>query len=84
MYYEVFPFGKYKGVKLRELPSTYIILALEQFELPKELSTELYFILLGRLSVYSILEKNTKNTTKKNFLKWLETHKVNYETNVIK
>jgi hypothetical protein len=38
MYYEVFPFGKYKGVKLTELPSTYIVLALEKFELPDELS----------------------------------------------
>lgn len=53
MYYEVFPFGKYKGVKLTELPSTYIVLALEKFELPSELKEELSRIFLGRFNIYS-------------------------------
>jgi hypothetical protein len=53
MYYEVFPFGKYKGVKLTELPSTYIVLSLEKFELPDELQDELSKILLGRFNIYS-------------------------------
>ena len=65
MYYEVFPFGKYKGVKLNDLPSTYIVLVLEQFEMPKELNDELSKILLGRFSVYSqfkiMHELNNKN-----------------------
>lgn len=55
MNYEVFPFGKYKGVKLNELPSTYIVLALESFALPEELNGELGRILLGRLRVYTSL-----------------------------
>lgn len=54
MYYEVFPFGKYKGVKLKELPSTYIVLALEKFELPDELYGELKMILFGRFKVFSL------------------------------
>ena len=57
MYYEVFPFGKYKGVKLKELPSTYIVFALEQFELPNEMNSELGRILLGRFSIFSGVKK---------------------------
>ena len=53
MEYLVFPFGKYKGVKLEDLPSTYIVLALEKFDLPDELKNEIYNILLGRLDVFS-------------------------------
>jgi uncharacterized protein (DUF3820 family) len=79
MYYEVFPFGKYKGVKLNQLPSTYIVLALEQFELPTELINELSKILLGRLKVYSILENKVKNQNKKDFLEWIISSKINYE-----
>lgn len=60
MQYLVFPFGKYKGVKLRELPSTYIVFALETFELPHELRTEMYRILLGRFYVYSGMNKQLK------------------------
>lgn len=65
MYYEVFPFGKYKGVKLTELPSTYIVLALEKFELPHELQQELYLILLGKLRAFSRFKEFFKETTKK-------------------
>ena len=28
---DVFPFGKYKGTKTKDLPSTYVVLALEKF-----------------------------------------------------
>lgn len=79
MYYEVFPFGKYKGVKLTELPSTYIVLSLEQFELPHELQSELYKILLGRLKVFSLIENNVKTLTKKECLIWLKDRRNNYE-----
>lgn len=54
--YEVFPFGKYKDVKLNELPSSYIALALEKFDLPEELEGELSRTLLGRLNVYSVMK----------------------------
>lgn len=53
MEYLVFPFGKYKGVELRELPTTYVAFALEKFELPDELRWELFSILFGRFYVYS-------------------------------
>jgi len=58
MKYEVFPFGKYKGVKLKDLPSTYIILALESFALPEELNTELGRIIYGRLGVYTSIKES--------------------------
>jgi uncharacterized protein (DUF3820 family) len=79
MYYEVFPFGKYKGVKLKDLPSTYIVLAIEQFELPEELASELHKILLGRLNVYSLLEYKIKNSSKKDCLIWAKSRKIDYE-----
>ena len=65
MYYEVFPFGKYKGVKLKELPSTYIVLALEKFELPEDLSNEMTLILFGRLNIFSMIRNLNKVNTKK-------------------
>jgi uncharacterized protein (DUF3820 family) len=67
MEYLVFPFGKYKGVKLEDLPSTYIVLALEKFELPDELNLEIYNILLGRLGVFSLFKMNLEKTTIKEF-----------------
>lgn len=65
MEYLVFPFGKYKGVKLQDLPSTYIVLALEKFDLPSELEGELLKIIYGRLNVFSatqiLLSKNNED-----------------------
>jgi hypothetical protein len=79
MYYEVFPFGKYKGVKLKELPSTYIVLALEQFSLPDELQSELFRILLGRFKVYTIIDKQIKCLNKKDCLSWTKSRISEYE-----
>lgn len=53
MEYLVFPFGKYKGVELSELPTTYVAFALEKFDLPEELREELIAIIYGRLRVFS-------------------------------
>ena len=72
MYYEVFPFGKYKGVKLTDLPSTYIVLVLEQFELPSELTTRLRSILFGRLKIYSLIKKSIKEYKKAEHLSILQ------------
>lgn len=72
MYYKVFPFGKYKGVKLTDLPSTYIVLALEQYELPDELTTGLRSILFGRLKVYSLIKKSIKEYKKAEHLSILQ------------
>lgn len=79
MYYEVFPFGKYKGVKLTDLPSTYIVLALEQFELPKELMDELGRIIFGRFKVYSQFEDLISNNSKKENIELLLLRKSKYE-----
>ena len=77
MEYLVFPFGKYKGVELKELPSTYIVLALEKFDLPDELKKELQYILLGRLKVYSSNLNHIKNNI--NFTSEMERLKLKYE-----
>ena len=79
MYYEVFPFGKYKGVKLTDLPSTYIVLCLEQFELPKELMDELGRIIFGRFKVYSQFEDLILNNSKKENIELLLLRKSKYE-----
>jgi hypothetical protein len=49
MNYEKMPFGKYKGERLMNLPSNYIIYALDEFDLPDELNSELKSILYNRL-----------------------------------
>jgi len=41
MNYEVFPFGKYKGIPISNLPTTYLAYALESFELPEELKAKM-------------------------------------------
>ena len=81
MYYEVFPFGKYKGVKLKELPSTYIVFALEQFELPNEMNSELGRTLLGRFSIFSGVKKMIETESKKNLLKTYSERIKEYEIN---
>lgn len=58
---DVFPFGKYKGTKTKDLPSTYIALALEKFYLPEEFERELRHILLGRLQCFSKFKENLVN-----------------------
>ena len=54
MTYEVFPFGKYKGVLLTELQSTYIVYALEEFALPDELKNDLLSVLAGRIGLFQV------------------------------
>lgn len=51
MNYEKFPFGKYKGHLLSDLPNTYIVYALETFDLPDELTKQLRSILLENLGI---------------------------------
>jgi uncharacterized protein (DUF3820 family) len=51
MTYNTFPFGKYKGLPIAELPTTYITYALEEFDLPEELSFELKVIIALRLDL---------------------------------
>lgn len=68
MEYLVFPFGKYKGVKLRELPSTYIVLALESFDLPEELNNELSRVLMGRFGLFSTIADSCSKRSKKEFI----------------
>jgi hypothetical protein len=51
MNYEKFPFGKYKGYLLSELPNTYIVYALETFDLPEELNWKLQECLLENLAI---------------------------------
>ncbi len=69
MEYLVFPFGKYKGTKLEELPSTYIMLALEKFELPNELQAKLRFIALGRLGAFKFFKEILEAGTKEDVIK---------------
>ncbi len=79
MNYLVFPFGKYKGVKIEDLPSTYIILCLEQFDLPEELQDVLYGTLMGRLKVYSGIQHLLKTKDSEQVNEWLNLKRENYE-----
>jgi uncharacterized protein (DUF3820 family) len=55
MTYNTFPFGKYKGTHLSELPINYLTHALQSFELPQELEEDLAFYLVISLNLH---EKN--------------------------
>jgi uncharacterized protein (DUF3820 family) len=79
MSYEVFPFGKYKGVKLNDLPSSYIAYAIEKFELPKDLRNEIGRILLGRLNVYSYFLDVHVRCTKKMYVDFLKERMAKFE-----
>lgn len=79
MEYLVFPFGKYKGVLLNELPSTYIVLSLEQFDLPEELKLEIFYILLGRLKVYTSMRSHLEENGYEAFVSMLHHHLDKYE-----
>ncbi len=59
MTYHTFPFGKYKGFDLYELPITYVVYALESFSLPDELRLDLQNILAEKLD----LPLNTNSQT---------------------
>lgn len=83
MEYLVFPFGKYKGTKLEELPSTYIVLALEKFDLPIELQTKLIFTILGRLHAFPVFEELSRTSTKKQFVNLMQILKKEYQPNNI-
>lgn len=79
MYYEVFPFGKYKGMRIEEIPSTYLVYSLEKFELPKELQSHIYFTILGRLKAFSTLKRLIVASGESQAIEDLETLTRGYE-----
>jgi hypothetical protein len=52
MSYLKFPFGKYKGTPIYELPTHYIVHALEAFDLPADLENALVDFLLLNLNLF--------------------------------
>ena len=78
MEYLVFPFGKYKGEKLTDLPSTYIVMALEKFDLPEELVVELRMILYGRLNCWNVFTNICESISKRDFIKTMDLMKRKY------
>ena len=60
MNYEKMPFGKYKGCLIEELPTTYIVYALEQFDLPDELDDILKEELCLRLDIWRMTKESIK------------------------
>jgi uncharacterized protein (DUF3820 family) len=51
MNYYYFPFGKYKGTPINEIPNTYLVYALQEFSLPEELEDELKLTLISNLGI---------------------------------
>ena len=51
MNYLRFPFGKYKGYELHEIPLSYIVYALENMDLPEDLNNQLKDVLIQELSL---------------------------------
>lgn len=76
---EIFPFGKYKGYQIKELPTTYIVLAIEQFYLPTELTHELRYELLGRLKSFTYQKDFLKQNGLKKSIQILSEMSEKYE-----
>lgn len=55
-----FPFGKFKGVDIREIESTYLVYALENFSLPDELSSAILYEISARLGNVILNDAITK------------------------
>lgn len=51
MNYQKFPFGKYKGVLLEEIPTSYLVYAIKEFDLPTELKNTVKQILAKDLGL---------------------------------
>lgn len=51
MNYLTFPFGKYKGFRIQEIPINYIVYALQNMDLPEELNDQLRDVLIEQLDL---------------------------------
>lgn len=73
--YVKMPFGKYKGYYLVDLPESYIVYALTEFDLDDELKESLVVALINKLKVWDILtywccsKTTTNNSTGLNKIK---------------
>ena len=53
MNYHKMPFGKFKGETIDEIPSTYLVYALEKFEMPLELEEGMREELIVRFDLFT-------------------------------
>lgn len=73
MNYETMPFGKFKGVRITEIPTNYLCYAVEEFELPIELQNQIKFEISIRLDLVPIsnnVEQDFKNAYRKLSVKY--------------
>lgn len=54
MNYEKFPFGKYKGHRLEDIPPSYLVYALKEFDLPIELMNSIKDTIIKDLGLEKI------------------------------
>jgi len=69
MTYQTFPFGKYKGEILSNLPTNYITYAIESFDLPVELLFDLKVILALRLNMSDVSDRLDESVLTKSYRK---------------
>lgn len=65
MNYEKMPFGKYKGVKIEDLPTEYMAYALEKFDLPDELKMQILVCLFLNVKGTHIIDEYVKKIKSK-------------------
>lgn len=63
MNYENMPFGKYKGTPINEIPSNYLIYAIEQFDLPDELDLSIRMEIIDRIDYREFLVSHRVKST---------------------
>lgn len=61
MNYLTFPFGKYKGFRISEIPINYVVYALQNMDLPEELNEQLRDVLIEQLDLSFADNVNVKS-----------------------
>jgi uncharacterized protein (DUF3820 family) len=55
MSYTTMPFGKYKGVSIKDLPTNYVCYAITEFDLPEELKSVLFQQLMENIGGWDFI-----------------------------
>jgi hypothetical protein len=71
MNYQSMPFGKFKGIRIVEIPTNYLCYAVEEFELPIELENAIKFEVSVRLDLQPIESNNVTEQDFKNIYRKL-------------
>jgi uncharacterized protein (DUF3820 family) len=64
MNYQTMPFGKYKGVMIKDLPTNYVCYAITEFDLPEDLRAILFNQLMANIGGWDFIDDSQITNTK--------------------